>query len=247
MALIDELRAESQQRQIAREQAEQERTQRERAFLRRALPRIQQAYEYLREMVEHLEVVQPDTDFEFFLPKSEATLALVQTDYRVEAIPGQTPHRVLLDYTATGSARCQYRVTPRSVAEDVEELLHKHAIPHAVQDYRDDLGHVLGQQFSVYPKIPCRIAIELDPAREDIRVAISNHDSPGVRELRYPPEQVDAAFLEDLGNFILRRSSSLIQLEMPEELRHRLRKRMKKEQRALRRRRLLRLILPFTR
>jgi len=247
MALIDELRSESEQRQNAVAQAEQEKAQRESAFLQRSLPRIQQAYDYLREMVEHLQVVQPDTGFAFFLPKCGEKLELVQCDYRIEAIPTQGPHKVRLDYTATGRRRCDYRVTPRSVAEDVEEILHKHAIPHAVQDYRDDLGHTIGKQFGVYPKIPARIAIELDSAREDIRVAITNHDTPGIRELHYPPEQIDTAFLEDLGNFILRRSSSLIQLDMPDELRSRLRKRIKKEQRAQRRRRLLRLLLPFAR
>lgn len=235
MALIDDLKAESERR--LRAEAEQERRrkrseredQEDREYRDVLLPAMTRILTYLGQLSDHLNYVKPAVKPRFTIPGHGDLELFQQIGYRVTADSRQRLKRITLQFQAIGSAPLRFKVGPLSMANDLDDLLVEQGLDFTIADYRDGYGHLVGRSFDVRPKVPVTVQIEADVKDLRIWASFTNFASPSTRRVHFRPEDITDQFLDDLGNYILRRNDKLTQLEIPPEARERLRLRMEAE------------------
>ena len=156
-------------------------------------------------------------------------LGLHQGDYRLNVDSLDNMQKVLLRFRCSRGQTARFKVSPPSVASDLREQLLDHGLIFDSRDYFDEYRNVVGQHFEVEGDIPVRLRVEADIEHTRIHVYITNFDAPISRHAEYQPEQITSELLDDLGNFILRKSAKLIQLPISEEERQDLRQRIERE------------------
>jgi hypothetical protein len=237
MALLDDLKSESERRMRAELEQQRNRTQteedeyQEREYRRRILPAMQRILTYLSQLADHLNYIKPHTRPCFTIPGYGDIDLEDQSGYRVSVHTRERPERITLTFQTTGSRPRSFKVTPLSVANDLDDLLVAYGLDFSITDYRDGYRHLVGRRFELRPKVPVTVQVEADPASSQICFAFTNFESPATSRTHYAPEQITDQFLDDLGNYILRKSDKLTQLDIPDEVRKKLRQRMEAEKR----------------
>lgn len=235
MSLLDDLKAESERRLRAElaQQRHQTRTeqegQEEGEYRSRILPAMTRILSYMSQLTDHLNYVKPAVKPHFTIPGHGDLELYKQIGYRVSADSRQRLTRITLQFQAIGNTPLSFKVTPLSMANDLDDLLVEHGLDFTIADYRDGYRHLVGRNFEIRAKIPVTVQVDADIKDTRIRVSFTNFNTPSTRRVTYPPEDITEQFLDDLGNYILRKSDKLTQLEIPAEVRERLRQRMEAE------------------
>jgi hypothetical protein len=235
MALLDDLKAESEKRlraeleQQRREARTVRQRQEDREYRNRLLPAMTRILTYLSQLSDHLNYIKPATKPRFTIPGHGDLEVRKQIGYRVSVDSHQVLRRITLQFQAIGNTPLQFKVTPLSMANDLDDLLEEHRLDFTITEYRDGYQHLVGRNFEVRPAVPVTVRIEADVESTRICVSFTNFASPSTRRVNYLPEQITDQFLDDLGNYVLRKSDKLTQLEIPAEIRERLRQRMEAE------------------
>ena len=120
------------------------------------------------------------------------------------------------------------------MAADLREQLLDHGMTFDSRDYFDEYRAVIGQRFEVEGEFPVLVGVTADIERTLIHIHITNFDAPISRHAKYRPEQITPEFLDDLGHYILRKHTKLIQLPISKEEREDLRIRTEREERQRR-------------
>jgi len=243
MALLDDLKSESERRMRAELEKQrlqvptQQPGQEQQHYQSRLLPAMTKILSYLTQLADHLNYIKPDTHPRFTIPGCGNLALQKQFDYRVTADSRERLTRITLQFQCTGRLPLSFKVTPLSMANDLDTVLVEHGLDFSIRDYRDGYQHLVGRHFEVRPKVRVTVQIEADMTNSRISLSFTNFESPSSSRTSCSPEEVTDPFLDDLGNFILRKSDKLTKLEIPDEIRERLRQRMeaeKKEQKPRR-------------
>ena len=229
MALLDDLKAKSELRKIEELVAQRRAERLLAAYQRNINPKMRQIFDYLSELVEEVNYINPDIQVDFELPIYGRMEGLRQGEYRLTVDSREKMHQMILRCRCSGGQAARFKVSPPSVAADLREQLLDHGISFDSFDYFDGRHNLVGQRFEVAADIPVRVRVTADAERSLIHLHITNFDAPINRHAKYSPEQITPEFLDDLGNFILRRHTKLIQLPISEEERDELRQRMERD------------------
>ena len=233
MSLLDEIRAAAaKQKQEDAPRREDREALLEEAFSRQATPRLREIHDYLRELFEQLNAMDLEVQADFSIPGWGEVHGLNQHDYQVTANDPAQPTQIDIVLKCSADRRYLRAVGSRTVSREVQGTLRSLGIDSVSREQTNEHGQVVGEVLEMTPVIQAGIRIESDAPQRVIRLAISNFDTVGTFHLRFPLERLDETFLDDLGNYILRRHSNLTRLQMPEELRARLRERMNAEKSA---------------
>jgi hypothetical protein len=229
MALLDDLKAKSEARKTE-ELAERLHAERlEAAYERYVNPKMRRIFNYLSQLVEEVNYLKPNLRVDFELPVFGRMLGLRQEEYRLTVDSLDRMRQIVLRFRCSGGQTARFKVSPPSVAADLRDQLVDHGMRFDSQDYFDDYRAVIGQRFAVEGEFPVLLRVAADIERTLIHIHITNFDAPISRHAKYRPEQITEEFLDDLGNYILRKHSKLIQLPISEEERKELRQRMERE------------------
>ena len=232
MALLDDLKSETERRRQQELEQEQRQAALANEYRTRLAPGMRRIFRYLSEMADHLNYLKPDVDVEFSLPGFGRVPDLRQGDYTVTADSTAQMRKIAFRFHCQGTDPARFKIRPLSVAKDLADLLVSHGIQFYSRDYRESGRAVVGEVFEVQPNIPMRIVIEADVERTLIRLSIINFDAPGTQQASYTPEEITEDFLEDLGNYLLRKNTNLTRLFLPDQARLEIRRRLEEEKKA---------------
>ena len=229
MALLDDLKAKSELRKSEERAERLHAEQLQAAYERYVKPKMRQIFNYLSQLVEEVNYLKPNTRVDFELPIYGRMLGLRQEEYRLTVDSIESMGQIVLRFRCTGGQAARFKVSPPSVADDLRDQLLDHAMKFNCRDYFDDLRAVIGQRFEVEGEIPVMVRVAADIERTLIHLHITNFDAPISRHAKYRPEQITPELLDDLGNYLLRKHTKLIQLPISEQERKELRQRMERE------------------
>ncbi len=234
MALLDDLKAKSEARKTEELAERLHADQLQAAYERYLNPKMRQIFNYLSQVVEEVNYIKPNTRVDFELPVYGRMLGLRQEEYRLTVDSRGSMRTIVLRFLCTGGQTARFKVTPPSVAADLREQLLDHGMKFDSRDYFDEYRAVIGQRFEVEGEFPVLVRVNADIERTLIHIHITNFDAPISRHAKYRPEQITPDFLDDLGHYILRKHTKLIQLPISEEEREELRLRMEREEKRRR-------------
>ena len=231
MSLLDDLK--EQAKRIKDEAAAlEERKQRQRVdALDKITPALVEIHRYLKELAEQLNVIKPQIRVNFPVREVGELTDLEQGNYR-EVREGDREQTSSVTFAFTLEGRRHYRFdvsVPGNVDQWLNNLKNEGLkIDHAQVLDESSLGHRVWINVSGFVPVKLRFAADLE--KEGIVLTVRNYDSIGEMRHRITPEQVDEQFLDELGRYILRRPNRFLRMEVPAEVRDRLRKKIELDQ-----------------
>jgi len=231
MGVLDQLRKEADQKKISEQQTVDQQAHRYKHYKTKILPKMQQVFKYLQELVAHLNYLEVPIQVESYSDRFPRLGTLMQKEYKIntDGYGGFSDFNKLVQINLTfyciGKGELEYNVQTKSAIEQENAFLHAKRIPSKMHR----LGGVGGEEsarFVVTKKIPVRVRFEVDYEQSQIKVMVNNHTDFSVYAEVWQVEDIDDAFLDTLARYLLRKDSEFIRLDITDEYRDKLRNKL---------------------
>lgn len=232
MGLLDELKKAAEAKQNL-DEAEQKRLAALEARSRETvLPKMAQIYGFLSDLIKQLDIIQPDTRVAYPLLGYGSMENLHQKDYKLKADSRENMTHVSLNFACVGDKKIQFDVEDQLHVERQKEYLNDHHLSFYSRDYRDDRHTITHSSFTVESKIPVSFDFRLAEDLSTIGLTIRNFEGLGKHRYTLDPDMINDDYLDELGKYLLRRNNDFLKLDLPDDFRDSIRKRMDKDSKS---------------
>jgi len=229
MGILDELRGKAEDIKTSSE-TEKERLERlHQKYLNDINPKLIQFYNYLHELVTHLNVVNLELYTTYKLPIVGELSDYKQGQYKIVADSDTEMKDIKLQFCCEGRKEITFFLDTRSEVERVEEFLSKNHIKFYCKKEKDQRYNVTSGDFRISPIVPVLFRMTADIDASNIVMSITNFDGLGVRKLVLRPEQITEEFLDAFGSYIIRRESDFLKTKISDLDKQKIRDRIHEE------------------
>ena len=231
MSLLDELKQQA-EKQLNNDDQSQLEAQREAVYQQRLLPCMHAILNYLGELTEQLKVVDPDARHDYNLPGIGEVKGLRQGGYIVNADSTDQTRIIRLRFQCTADHEQEYGVKPKTAADETREFLESQNMRYTEWPIRDNTQQIIGINYQLKLKVDVQFIFQVDPEQAAIKMVSSNFDTFEVERSVIQPERVTEQWLDNLGNYLLRRNQKLHNLEIGDSEKEKIRKKLQMEKQA---------------
>jgi hypothetical protein len=231
MSLLDELKAKADEHRTDTEIEAARLADQAAHYQTQLLPRMVQAYSYLKELTEHLSVVDETCPADYPLLPAGKPITLQQGDYSVAIDSRQRPTQLELRCGATLAESIYYDIKGKKQVEQQQKLLNGYGLKYECTERKDDRFEIESAGFKLIGPLPIRVVLLADSEERCLTLHLRNIDRAGITSVNLAPSKFDGDFLDRLGRFILRQQSNLFSIELSKEARKKLHDKLS-EQRA---------------
>lgn len=230
MGYLDELKKQAEDRRALEEAEARRRAERERIYRAEILPRLESAFTYLSQLVEHLNYVRPDVRPEYVIPGYGPLEGLVQGDYGIKSDSRRNMKQIVVHYVCRGEGVVKFEVRDRQAVQQMVDDLRGAGLPFNHREVLNNAYGVTAALFEVEPAVPVTVALEADVDNSRVVLTLRNLDGFGVRRLNLAPQQLDEALLDRVARAVVREDMGLLREDLPEETRRMLQQKIREEQ-----------------
>jgi hypothetical protein len=225
MALLDDLKRKAQQ--VTEVDSEnQERIRREALYEEQFKQPMTSILRYLSELTEQLKILDYESRQDFSIPGIGIVQGLLHNGYVVNADSSDNPKSVRLRFNCTADRETEYAVTPKSKADETCAFLEAQKMRYSEWPIRDNAQRIVGLNFQLRAEVKVNFIFQVDLDLGSIKLFISNFREFKLEKSLVKPQIVDEAWLDNLGNFLLRKRADLYDLEIDESHKKAIRKRL---------------------
>jgi hypothetical protein len=230
MTLLDELKKEVEER-LAADTTDQGVARKEAWYRESARPAMLKILHYLSELTDQLKLLDTDVRYDYTLPGIGLVKGLRQGGYVVNADSTENTKAIRLRFDCTDEREREYTVKPKSAADETRDFLESQAMRYAEWPIRDPAQGVIGLNFQLAVKVDINFVFKVDLDRGGISLVISNFTDFKVDKNLLQPERVDDHWLDNLGNYLLRRRLNIDELEITDNDKAAIREKLEEVQR----------------
>lgn len=229
MSILDDLKK---QAELAKAQQDTEREsteRREAAFRRSAQPAMLTALNYLRELVDTLNMAEPDVRSSYEVEGCGRLKGLPQSDYRLSVDDAEAIGSLKLGFLCS-DGNTQVCLVEANRVSWQKNYLWRHGLTFTYRERMHRTGSV--GEFNLVRKVPVSFSFTVDQDTAAIQLTVTNLDSLGEKHYRLTPESITNTFLEELAKAVVRKPHRLDELtgfRVDDETRRRLKERLEKE------------------
>jgi hypothetical protein len=225
MALLDDLKRKAQQVTEA-DSENQERIRREALYEERFKQPMLSILRYLSELTEQLKILDYEVTQDYTLPGIGIVPGLRHDGYVVNADSSDSPKSVRLRFNCTADHETEYAVTPKPKADETRAFLEGQKMRYSEWPIRDYSQRIVGLNFQLKPEVKVNLFFQVDLDLGSIKMYISNFQGFKLDKTLVKPEMVNEDWLDNLGNFLLRKRAVLYNLEIDESHKKAIRERL---------------------
>jgi hypothetical protein len=225
MSLLDDLKKEAEQQQAAKS-ADQEEMRREAFYRQHLRPAMLAILRYLSELTDQLKVVDPDVRKDYTLPGIGTVKGLHQEGYVVNADSTENTKSIRLRFQCVDEREREFAVKPKTLADETRDFLETQRMRYAEWPIRNPLEGVIGLNFQLAVKVDVNFLFKADLEQGAIQLFISNFHDFKVEKSVVQTERITDDWLDNLGNFLLRRRKNLYELEITDQDKEAIRQRL---------------------
>lgn len=230
MGVLDDLRTQAQGQREREESDAAEAAHREQFYRDEIQPRMTKAYQYFMELVEHLNYVNLDTPVDYPLWPDGKPETLHQGDYMVVIDSSQAVKRIDVNFQGKLDKPLEFEIRGREAVLRHADRLDRYHIKYERRDHKDTNLDLIGGTFKIEGPLPLKVVISADVLNGVVQLVFRNFSDPGVSRYSIQPKEFDDAFLDRLGQFMLRKVDKLFTLAMDDSARDAIRRRLQEEQ-----------------
>jgi len=211
MGLLDDLKRQSEARKLDEERDAAQRSELENRMRTTLVPRMRTIFNYLIDLIEQLNYLQPTIHTQFEVRNFGTLRRLQQKAYQLTRLRPETEieHGFALRWLCASKAKHQISTLSAKDTIAQREWFQKHGIPFDCSERKNDNYEVVGATFTFNARVVVRLSFEPDPERMVITMGARNYDRPGRIYYDFDPTEIDDAFLDDLGRYIVRETNML--------------------------------------
>lgn len=222
MGLLDDLKKQTAEQQAKEQSARQLKEQQFAFFKQQLQPKLESLYSYLHEFSEHLNYIKPDIRVNYTL-KGDITLSnLSQQDYVLKANSRENMSDVALRFHCRGEDTLYIEADNKAHFEQLKDFFYQHRLEYRARATKDERQIILGGDITLTRNVPVLFQFTADIDNGYVVLRIRNFEQLGVRQILILPHQIDAAFMDNLGHYLLREIDTFMKLEIEDEQRSRL-------------------------
>lgn len=236
MSIIDELRNKASQKQEAQQQQESREQQSANNYKNLLLPKMQQIFTYLHEVVKHLNFVGEPILIKNYSHRYPQLGDLLQQNYRIntDGFGGLADFGRLMQINVTfflqGEGAFSYDIEGKRIIEQEISFLHSRDMPFEWKNKPGKTG-VQTATFILQRKIPVRFRVEVVYDQSQLLFTIDNHENFSIYSKIIAPEAVTEDLLENLVSYLLRRNDDFIRLDISEQHKQNIRYNLERNER----------------
>ncbi|MEW8025480.1 MAG: hypothetical protein AB2758_22175 [Candidatus Thiodiazotropha endolucinida] len=215
MALLDDLKRKAQQVKDA-DSENQERLRRDALYEERFKQPMVSILHYLSELTEQLRILDYEARHSYTLPGIGEIPALRHNGYVVNADSSDNPKAVRVRFNCTADSETEYAVTPKSKADETRSFLESQKMRYTEWPIRDHEQRIVGLNFQLRTEVKASFLFQADLDLGSIKLFISNFNDFKLEKSLVQPEMINEAWLDNLGNFLLRKRADLYDLDIDE-------------------------------
>lgn len=228
MSIIDELRIKANEKKEAQQQQETHEQHLASNYKHLLLPKMQQTYTYLNEVVKHLNYVAEPIVIKDYSHRYPQLGELLQQNYRIntDGFAGLADFNRLMQINLTfslkGEGSFSYNIEGKRIIEQEISFLHSRDMPF---EWKNILGKsgIQTAAFTILRKIPVRFRVEVLYDKSQLLFTVDNHEDFSLHTKILDAEQVTEEFLEKLVSYLLRRNHDFARLDITEQHRQNIR------------------------
>jgi len=192
--------------------------------------RMLMANDFLTQLVNQLNEIKLVIKAEYPFKPEGKTVTLLQQGYKAYSDHITDPRQITLGFTCILANPSTYDVRGRAPALAQGELLERYQFKYEKLEARDQNRMVIGARFKLQGPLQVRCVLQFDEAKQIIKLLLTNIVGPGTSQYNLKPEQLDEAFLDRLGKYLLRKEANLFQEEISDYAKALLRTKLQQEQ-----------------
>jgi len=229
MGILDDLKSQAEQKnkpageQISAADAEE-------FYRAHVKPRMLMANDFFTQLVNQLNEMKLVIKAEYPFKSEGKTVTLLQQGYKAYSDHITDPRQLTLGFTCILANPSTYDVRGRGPALAQGELLDRYQFKYEKLEARDQNRMVIGARFKLQGPLQVRCVLQFDEVNQIIKLLLTNLVGPGTSQYNLKPEQLDEAFLDRLGKYLLRKESNLFQEEISDYAKALLRTKLQHEQ-----------------
>jgi len=229
MSLLDELKQQADKLQQNEEQATAE-ARRQAIYQEKIKPGMHAILHYLGELTEQLKVVDLDVRYDYTLPGIGCIQGLRQGGYVVNADSTDETKIIRLKFNCTAKNEQEFTVKPKAKAKETMDFLESQNMRYSEWPIRDG-GRIVGITLQLQIKVDINFIFQVDEEQGYIRMISSNFADFEVERNLIWPHSINEEWLDNLGNYILRKNNKFQALEIDEAKKKSIRQKLEEEKR----------------
>jgi len=230
MGLLDDLKNQAND-QRAREAREKERwEQLERTYQDEIHPRMAEVYQYLNELVKHLNYLQPETRAHYPLLPQGNLCTLFQSDYKITIDSTRQTRNITLTCKAELAEPECFSLEGKKKVLRQREILDSFKLRHDRKEYKDNNYELLGADFKLEGPMNISIYFVGDVETSSVNLFMSNFEQPGVVKHVLKARHLNREFLDKLGSYLLRKDDQFLNLDISDDHKQTIRQMLEQEQ-----------------
>lgn len=229
MSLLDDLKQQADRLQQDEDQATAE-ARRQAVYQEKIRPRMHAILNYLGELIEQLKIVDLDVRHDYTLPGIGCIQGLRQGGYVLNADSTDETKLIRLKFYCTAENEQEFAIKPKAKAKETIDFLESQSMRYAEWPIRDS-GQIVGINLQLQIKVNINFIFQVDEERGYIKMVSSNFADFEVERNMVRPESINEEWLDNLGNYILRKNNKLQTLEIDEAKKDSIRQRLEEEKR----------------
>jgi hypothetical protein len=230
MGVLDDLRRKA-EAQRSKEQAENSQAiSVQDYYLTELLPRLQAAYNYFKELTDHLNYVKPEIHANYPIQPEGRYLPLRQGDYKVHTDSTKDFKEMLFRFGCALEQPLNVNIIGKEKVLTYSSELDRFSIKYERKDFKDANFELERAHFSVVGPVNASVMFRADVEARAIRLLLRNVEQPGVVQHPLRVEQIDKDFFDKLAAYLLRESNELVRLEITDSHREQIRQKVAEEQ-----------------
>jgi hypothetical protein len=189
---------------------------------------MQAILKYLSELTEQLKILDHEVRHQYEMPGLGPVAGLRHSDYVVNADSSDNTRVVRLRFKCVSDSELTFAITPKHKADEACAFLDSQTMRYSEWPIRNHQQQVVGLNLQVPVVIKVNFVFQADPELGSIRIFISNFRGFKVEKSLIQPDKVDAAWLDNLGNYILRNREDIYDLQIDDSVKDAIRQRLQK-------------------
>jgi len=226
MGILDDLKNQSESQKAGIAQEQQRQAELLQYYTKNINPKMLKLYTFLNEFITHLNYIKHTTTASFPILPDGGQQKLEQSDYRVTIDSNTTVKNINLRFYCKFDKPLIFELENQKRIQTYSEVLNSYRVEFDRTDNKDKNYELINAKFKVVGPLPINIVFQADIENSAIVMALSNFEKPGVVKHIFKAHHITDEFIDGLGKYILRDNPNFFKLDIDEEDKEQIRKKI---------------------
>jgi len=226
MGILDDLKSQSESQKAGIEQEKQRQAELLEYYTKNITPKMLKLYAFLNEFVIHLNYIKHSTTAFFPILPDGAQQKLEQRDYRVTIDSNTAVKNINLRFYCKFDKPLIFELENQKRIQTYSEVLNSYRVEFDRTDNKDKNYELISAKFKVLGPLPVNILFHADIESSSIIMTLNNFEKAGAVKHIFKDRHITDEFVDGLGKYILRDNPDFFKLDIEEEDKEQIRKKI---------------------